>query len=298
MARNNICYLIDNRSFHAPFDPLGTISNDTFLSQYDKDNWIIEYNDCDSNECIIYVSSSGIYYPTTEDQFVCEIVHKNKYEWYKHRFKKIKKHIFIRDITKYFYFFGLNSKLNNIEKTIDFLKRETEGYQVTIIGSSGGGYFSCVLGAKLVAKRVFCFSGFFDLNSANSDNWPLLKQTEFYSEMSKWYRADELYASNTNTVVYYFYPTRNKEDVIQANVVKQNNHFKCYGIKNSIHGVCIGQFNLQLILNNSQIIDNVSSGLYSEIGFSYRLRRGHFFGCVVCWICEKIQKVFRKISRK
>ena len=106
----------------------------------------------------------------------------DKFEWRKHLIRRAYKQIWIRDITKEFYVRGINNQINSIDKMIDFLKKETEGYRSICIGSSAGGYIATLLGAVLNAEYVYCFSGYFNLFILDEATWPLIKEKKIYEE--------------------------------------------------------------------------------------------------------------------
>ena len=98
-------------------------------------NYLIEYSiHSQSNLCAIYFSSNGIYFPNTENTFNEIIVKKNRYEWYDTRVKDAQKHIFVRDVLKQWYVKGINSQIDTQAKLLDFLRKETEGYDIITIG--------------------------------------------------------------------------------------------------------------------------------------------------------------------
>lgn len=126
---------------------------------FNLDNYIIERVSGDG-VCVIYCSSSGLYYPNTEVEFVKAFIEcEDRYEWRNKRIRNVSKSIWIRDITKEFYVRGINKRINDIDKLLSFLEEETQGYDVITVGSSGG-YIAALIGIKLDANMVYCFSGF------------------------------------------------------------------------------------------------------------------------------------------
>lgn len=219
---------------------------------YEMKNYMIKYNDKnkESNLCVIYCSSSGLYFPNTEQEFEKAFMEEHdKYEWKNHIIKRAYKQIWIRDITKEFYVRGLNSQINSIDKMIDFLKRETEGYKCILIGSSAGGYIATLLGAVLNADYVYCFSGYFNLNILDEEIWPLIKEKNIYDENSKWYDLRTIVA-NSKTEVLYFFPMRLKGDRKQAYFVKKIPNVHSYALNSKVHGIPFGdRENIEELLN-------------------------------------------------
>ena len=61
---------------------------------------------------------------------------------------------FVRDVYKQWYLKGVNAEIDSIEKLYEFLKAETEGYQIVTVGSSAGGYAAVLFGYLLNATKV------------------------------------------------------------------------------------------------------------------------------------------------
>ena len=185
----------------------------------------------------------------------------------------MQKHIFVRDIAKQFYIYGINSKISSFSEMVEFLKKETEGYEIVTVGSSGGGYAAVFAGILLNAKYVYCFSGFFDLTLANKEKWPILMQPESIEKFGKWYKInDVLKLKETTSKVFYFFPTKFKEDVEQYNVIKDKHNFVSFGIQNNIHGVSVGAFNLERIfLADEELLQSIASPSMSLEEFTYLL---------------------------
>lgn len=116
---------------------------------YHLDNYKIEYNNAViNNECVIYFFSNNIWYPNTEEAFRKSIVENNRYEWNRNSYRIGKKNIYLRDIYKSWYVQGINDKINSVDAIVDWLRKETSGYEVVCIGSSAGGYMAALVGIK------------------------------------------------------------------------------------------------------------------------------------------------------
>lgn len=208
-----------------------------YETAYAFDNYMIEdRKNSSSNICVIYCSSSGLYYPNTEEEFIKAFIdRKDKFEWRNHRVKDAAKSIWIRDITKEFYVRGINKRICTIDKLIDFLRGETEGYDVITVGSSSGGYIATVIGCLLHAKRVLSFSGFFDLDIIDKDTWPLVAECAQFPAIHKWYRLHDLIKSS-DTLIFYFCSHRLKVDCLQAEGLNLDN-VKIFRFDSSVHGI-------------------------------------------------------------
>ncbi len=179
-------------------------------------NYKIEYEDTyKENICAIYFSSNDIYYPNTEDIFRKRIVEKDFFEWY-HTRVKARKHIFVRDIFKQWYLEGINAEIDSPEKMLDWLKSETEGYEVITVGSSAGGYAAVFYGSLLSAKRVIVFNAQFSLvhlaDSSSVDNNPLVYKYKD-TERARFFELKGLL--KTEVKYYYFLSMRCENDVAQ-----------------------------------------------------------------------------------
>lgn len=204
-------------------------------------NYLIEYNEqCESkNYCAVYFCSNDIWFPHTEEIFRKRIVEKNFFEWYHCRVDKAYKHIFVRDVFKQWYLTGINGQINSQEKLLDFLKRETEGFNVITIGSSAGGYASALFGPKLKAEKVICFNAQFSLDKLVEDstetNSPLL-----YSMLKgeKSVGGGNILKTNcSDTPVYYVYSDRSRWDVEQHEFTQGVNNVRCIEFRSAKHGI-------------------------------------------------------------
>lgn len=225
------------------------VSGKIYENAYSLDNYIIqEEKKIESKICAIYVSSSGIYYPNTENALEEYIIKKNTFEWWGTRFKQAKKHIFIRDVAKQFYITGINKKINSIDEVITFLENETKGFEIYIIGSSAGGYMASVLAVKLNAKLLICFSGYFNLNEVDHDTWFYIPQYREDEKRRKYFNISSM-VNNYKGLMLYFYPTGLENDVLQSKQIYGNDHIYKIAIKSKIHGVPISMNVTKELLN-------------------------------------------------
>lgn len=221
-----------------------------FEQAYSMDNYLIEYDKKNPSNgvCAIYVSSSGIYYPNTEEELVKQIIEKNKYEWYRNRFSFAEKHIFIRDVAKQFYITGISKNYYDIDKVIEFLKIETEGYRVYVIGSSAGGYMATVVGVRLNAELIYSFSGYFDLNIVDKEAWFFIDKFRYDQNRQKYYDISEL-VQNCPSLLVYIYPTKLKDDVKQSECIQNSDYVIKIPFRSKIHGVPFTSRALKKILS-------------------------------------------------
>ena len=132
-------------------------------------NYLEEYVHEKGQQCYIFFSSHGLYDDISAEEIRKTLVEKDRYEWrniansFKHH-KNLGKIIYVRDVFKVFYLYGINNELDSIDKIINKLRELTVGYEITTVGISSGGYMAVIAAMALKAKRSFCFSGQFDIS--------------------------------------------------------------------------------------------------------------------------------------
>lgn len=209
-------------------------------------NYKIEFNlqnECEENLCVIYFSSIGVYYPDVECEFVSKIIDRDNYEWYNTRIKRAKKHIFIRDIYKQWYIKGINSEIDNMNKLLEFLRKETMNYNVICVGSSAGGYAAILAGIFLNSQYVLSFSSQFNLNTKicrkiekrNLDGYP-------YNDLSDLIKKVLI-------PIFYFYPCKSSNDREQYKFIKECNSLYTFILNEKEHGVPLSKENLKFVMN-------------------------------------------------
>lgn len=173
----------------------------------ENDNYVIEYDDNASNrnKCAIYFSSHDIYFPNQESSFRFSILEKNHYEWRNCRIPYAYKHIFLRDVNKQWYLSGINDKVDSPQKLLEFLKKETEGYDLVTVGSSAGGYAAVLYGSLLAADMVFAFNCQFEIVSLLKESTekinPLVFRMRSEERLRQYYDITK-FVHNTN--INYF----------------------------------------------------------------------------------------------
>lgn len=218
-----------------------------------ENNFLIDYNKyIESKKCVIYFCSNDLYYPNNVQSFKEQLLKKNKFEWYGTRIKDAHKHIFIRDIQKQWYLGGINTTINTPEKLVKFLKIETEGYEITTLGSSAGGFAAIIFGQLLNAAKIFSFNGQFEirslLNSSSEKIDPLVFRNKNCEAMERWYDTQN-FIINPSTI-YYFQSNKSAWDIQQYNQVKEL-PINRIQFNTSNHGIPFLKSNLQEVLNLS-----------------------------------------------
>lgn len=174
-------------------------------------------------------------------------MHGNRYEWTNRSAETIPaKEIFIRDIWLSWYSRGINSEVNSIEKLINYLKKETEGYDIVTVGVSSGGYIAAILASELCARLCFDFSGQFSLENHfdHVERNPFLKATRMGGYIEA-YRV--IQGSDTN--IFYFLPSGCEQDRSQARyTVGLDNVYKIE-FASSHHGVTVFSVSLPKVIS-------------------------------------------------
>jgi len=207
--KNSIIFQIDSPLVKDVYE-----NNPNYLIEFDKTQL--------NNTCAIYFCSNEIYYPNTEESFKANIIKKNKYEWYNTRIPNTYKHIFIRDIKKQWYLTGINLRINSPQLLLDFLRNETKGYTLSLVGSSAGGFASVLYGSLLKAERVFSFNGQFEiktlLKSSSPNVDPIIFKYANDSEKQLFFDTKPIINKSTN--IFYFHSANSPWDKEQYNHVK------------------------------------------------------------------------------
>ena len=238
-------------------------------------NYLIDYNeDCtDKSTCAIYFSSNDIYYPNEEGTFEKRIVEKDFFEWYGTRNKNVYKHILIRDVFKQWYLSGINKEIDSPEKLIEFLLKETEGYSVTTLGSSAGGYAAVLYGSLIKAKKAIAFNAQFEINtlldSSNEIIDPLIFRSA-NSEKRKYYEVNPFVSSDLE--VFYFTSIGSKWDSEQCDYIKDVKSINVIKFKTNHHGIPFLKSALDVVLNlDSKTLKSYTKGVNNPILFSIKM---------------------------
>jgi hypothetical protein len=247
---------------------LESLSDGVNWSFTNNKNYLIKYSKTPKSTvpyCIIYFSSNFVYQPNTKEAFYDQIIKKDRYEWFHTRIDCGAKHIFIRDIKKRHYLTGINSDLDTIEKVIDFLKSETDGYRVITVGSSSGGFGAVFFGQKLNAERIYCFNGQFVLDYRCTFFW-----SETERALAKKYSNISDYLKTPSTV-FYFSSNKSIGDIRQFKYV-ENTGINILSFNTSVHGVPFLKNNLPVVLNlKIYELKAIANKRYNPIFFSIQM---------------------------
>ena len=215
-------------------------SNDILNAFYKNPNYKILHGYAHNRRCYIFCSSNGLYYPNKYSVFEDIIVNNDRYEFQfvaKMLLPFAEKIILIRDIRKQFYVYGINENLNTIDKVAEFLRSETEGYDVITAGGSAGGYMAIILGYLLQAKSVYTTSAPVNLYTFSDviDTYSSLIENKADAARNKYYNLIP-FLKNCTIPVFYFYASECEMDIEQAKQINILNTIYIYSIKGSSHG--------------------------------------------------------------
>ncbi|MBQ0004153.1 MAG: hypothetical protein KBT21_11525 [Treponema sp.] len=279
---------------------LGEISFELLSKEYEKDNYIIHNYSNNSKTCLIFFSSNGLYYPNTEEEFSKKIINENRYEWtnlaansYYHTHAS--KIIFLRDVFKSFYISGINSRYDSIEKLLQFLKTQTEGYKIITAGSSAGAYASILYGCLLNASKIFAFSAIFDISSNVDNSYPILNQFKTDKNISKYYNLTDLIKSS-NSKIFYYYPFYSELDKNQASYVQNISNVATISLDAKNHGEGLQPLNYQYVFfQKADKLIKKSSNLKVISNKNYFIKSAGLFKFLTCKIRHNFSLAILKI---
>lgn len=158
---------------------------------------------------------------------------KENFEWMKVANSPLVKNnsgkiIFIRDFASKFYLYGINHKITSIDDVVEFIKKETDGYDVYFAGYSGGAYLSLILGSMLKnTKRIYAFGPIYNLllwdgidhsySQEDLDYFRLCKD----KTRSKYFNIAE-YINGLEQKVLSFYGKKCEADLVQQNFINNS----------------------------------------------------------------------------
>lgn len=203
-----------------------------FRRQYECPNYRVIDTTSGGGYCYIYFSGNGVFDPDTEDAFRNMIINKDRYEWIRWSTQSERK-IYLRDIHKEWYFRGINSVYNTIDKVLSLLKIMSKGYKIVTVGSSAGGYAASLFGILLGAERVFAFSPQFDLTEWLEPR--KLLGTKPFVQQERYINIVDI-IKESDTEIFYFFPAYVDVDVFQAKLVENIPNVYMFGIKSKLHG--------------------------------------------------------------
>ncbi len=231
------------------FNLYENIDSNILEAAYCKKNYLIAETseggeEAEENLAVIYFASNAVFHPNNLLQFDININQKNRFEWFKLRITRARKHIYMRDILKQFYAEGINDKIDSLDKIIEFLQKETHGMRTITVGTSAGGYMALLAGLKLKSEIIFAFSPFVQIEDSYRIHTSL--ENNKYKNLVEDIR-------HSKSQIIYFSPIYSKEDFMQLDLLKDvkipNLHIFKY--KSDIHGKTLKRNELYCFINSS-----------------------------------------------
>lgn len=272
-------------------------------------NFLIVNNEKSSNNlCYIFCSSNGLFWGSRDEKFVLD---NNYFEFVNickdKRMTNFRKYIFLRDLDVSFYVNGINDEINCIGKLIEFLKKETFGLELIIVGVSAGGYLSNLLGIFLPnVKRVYSFGAVFDVRKWNGrhsySESKYLVEGETDPEKNRFYNLYPLFKEKSESVktkFFYFYASKNNYDIEIAKETRRqisDNNFVFVPVISKEHGVKLS-YNCYISLLTTQKELHTKVKPYTKTGlliYLIGLRKSIY--CLLIFLKYKFVKFFNSIA--
>lgn len=176
---------------------------------YEGENYQCIDTGTESGLCYIFFSSNGLYFPDEKEVFERVIRRADRYEWKWVAAKsgiseKAGRVIYVRDVFKDWYSLGISKEVNTLDKTLDLLRKLSEGYKVITVGSSAGGYMAVLAAVRLHAAWCINFSGQYKVRT---------NVKEEYKDLSVMLRSYD-------GRVFYYVPIYSEQDQDQYELVK------------------------------------------------------------------------------
>lgn len=274
--------------------------NDNFIIEYSDENPDVKQNG--QKLCVLYFSSNDIYYPNNENAFRFSILDKDYYEWRNCKINAAQKHIFLRDVNKQWYLSGINENIATPNALLEFLKKETNGYDIITVGSSAGGYAAILYGILLNASRVFAFNAQLEINSlldTDEKTNPLVLRLKDSKERML-YDLSSLVKQSKNIAINYFVSVNSSWDKSQLTNIQENGAAKFVNIirfESSHHGIPFPKISLSTVLNSEQHdLENDSQQLNQPI--KYSISKIGFFKTFSGLTIQSYRTITKIIKRK
>lgn len=258
----------------------------------------IVHNNTKTKNCFIFATSNAS--DVDKDRFEWENISKNR------RLQKSAcKMIFLKDPSFSYYAKGINDKITSIDELISFLREETKGLNVSIIGASAGGYLAILLACFLDnVEKAISISGVFNIyewtGAHNTFSFNDMKQmVELVgTEKDKYFNLIPL-LSTLKSPVYHFFGSRCVSDNLEIKSLdgQQFDKFKLIPIISENHGHYLSSFEyIKLILTNSERLEKTYKKIYKKIEIS-RFRFAIANRNLIRIFLDFISKILRKLKK-
>lgn len=149
--------------------------------------------------------------------------------------------IFVRNVHRCWYLNGINKQINSIDKLVNFLKeiinKYCNGYEITVCGTSAGGYMATLCGIKLNADIVMNFCGQFVLNfEAYNPKYVKLSDYLKYKSIIPLIKKQSANNDKIKTQINYYFPYYSEVDYIQYLKVRNLENLNILKFDNTRHG--------------------------------------------------------------
>ena len=276
---------------------------------YSEDNYRVIDTGRATGKCLICFSGNGLFYPNTEETFKRMVVDGDRYEW-SNMTKSPELHeyyqriILIRDIYKQWYVTGISFRFNNVDSVADLLRDlvTVEGGRLSVytVGYSAGGYAALLFGMLLGAKRIFNFSGQYDLNEEIYKNGelvaPFLK--EYKDSAGRYYDLKPLLQNRLGFgTIYYFFPCLCDWDKRQHESVKNIKGIKSFLFNNKNHGDTVyGGVEIDILTSDDEKLLEVCASPQPFSKFSFA-RHYHSLAKCLILVLKNVRKKVRKLFK-
>ena len=278
--------------------------NDKYLTNFrsKNENYLVvdeNKNIGGDQRCCIYFSSNALWYPNTIEAFIDQVENKDKYEWYKTRVKDISRHIYVRDVYKQWYLAGINEEINDPKALLDLLRQLTDGYIVTTIGSSAGGFASIYYGYHLKADKILAFAPQISLEECLKfppHRNPIVFETS-RSGLTEFLDLRET-VDFENKNIFLIFPSLSQQDIMQCSLLEGKNANIIY-VRAKEHGIPCFHFTLQELIGKDKIFFRSLCGKnWSRIFLAIKVLGFANFMKIVIWKClKKVKDARNKKNR-
>lgn len=291
------------------------VDEDLLWATYCKDNYEIEYTPQHPDGeriAAVYFSSNGLYC-RGKTNFYDKVVVQNRYEWKKNRLKNADIHIFVRDVFCASYYYGINNRIDCIDKLKNFLHEQLKDYKmVVMLGASAGGYAAVLLGSMLGVSHVFSFSGQFDKRKFG-EACRKVRQQELV-EVAKMVSADEVkkrqkyeqiasFVRNCNVPVYYFVGSKNLCDRGDCDIALSLPTVRVFRVDNAKHGIPLDKHCLRYLINMDfvrleSLYASCRNKVVGDIELGFRIAGLRYFPWFLYFYTKKMERLLRRLFKK
>lgn len=291
------------------------VDENVLWSAYCRDNFEVKYtprNIPGEKVAAVYFSSNGLWY-RGKTSFDVQILQKNRFEWKRNMLKNADMHIFVRDIFCFSYYYGINNKIDSIEKLSDFLAVLTKDCtQVIMLGSSAGGYAAALVGSLLEVSYVFSFSGQFDIdkfgkNCSKYNNFPCINLPPMVDEQEAaqrdQYRQIEQFVAKSQVPIFYFVGSENWVDKDDCAIAESLANVRVFKVKNAKHGIpldkyCVRDLVSLKLVQLELLASKCKNRVVGECELGFMIKGWWYFPWFIYHYTKLCERWLRKLIKK